>query len=234
MLISGVQPFTMLDFPGKSAAVIFTAGCNFRCGYCHNPEFVLPELLAKMKDSFIPTEAVFHFLDERKGLLQGVVVTGGEPTIHHDLIPFLGEIKRRGFAVKLDTNGNKPEAVAAALAAGNLDYIAMDYKTALSEYAALAGVFASGAKIKETAELIKQSGVDYEFRVTLVKELHSAILIERMINELAGARRVFLQQFRPATTLNQLFAGYQPFSAGEMAAIAQQFRAVVAEVAIRC
>ncbi|MBI5729017.1 MAG: anaerobic ribonucleoside-triphosphate reductase activating protein [Candidatus Magasanikbacteria bacterium] len=233
MLISGVQPFTMLDYPGKSAAIVFTAGCNFRCGYCHNPEFVLPELLAKMKDSFIPTEAVFRFLDERRGLLEGVVVTGGEPTMHHDLVPFLGEIKRRGFAVKLDTNGNRPEVVAAALSAGSLDYIAMDYKTSLSEYQALAGALASRVKIKETVELIKQSGIGYEFRVTLVKELHSAILIEQMVKELAGARCVFLQQFRPATTLNPAFASYRAFSAGEMEAIAEQFRATVLEVAVR-
>lgn len=233
MLVSGVQPFTMLDFPGKSAAIIFTAGCNFRCGYCHNPEFVLPELLAKMKDNFIPTEAVFRFLDERKGLLEGVVVTGGEPTMHHDLVSFLGEIKKRGFSVKLDTNGNRPEVVSAALAEGSIDYIAMDYKTSLSEYSFLAGALASAAKIKETVALIKQSGIDYEFRITLVKELHSAIIIGQMAEELRGARCVFLQQFRPAVTLNPTFANYQAFSAAEMTAIAEQFRAVVSEVAIR-
>lgn len=233
MLISGVQPFTMLDYPGKRAAIVFTAGCNFRCGYCHNPEFVLPELLAKIKDSFIPPEAVFNFLDERRGLLEGVVVTGGEPTTQHDLAPFLGEIKRRGFAVKLDTNGGRPEALAAVLAAGGVDYVAMDYKTSLENYPALAGSLASGDKIKETAGLIKRSGVDYEFRVTLVKELHSAILIEQMVKELAGARRVFLQRFRPAVTLDPAFAGCRAFSDAEMAAIAEQFRAVVSEVGVR-
>lgn len=233
MLVSGVQPFTMLDFPGKSAAIIFTAGCNFRCGYCHNPEFVLPELLAKMKDSFIPTEAVFNFLDARRGLLEGVVVTGGEPTMHHDLVPFLSTIKQRGFLVKLDTNGNRPEVVSAALAEGSVDYIAMDYKTNLSGYSVLAGTLASAIKIKETIALIKQSGVDYEFRITLVKELHSAIIIEQMVEELRGACRVFLQQFRPAVTLNPTFASYRAFSAAEMTAIAEQFRATVPEVYIR-
>lgn len=233
MLISGVQPFTMLDYPGKSAAIVFTAGCNFRCGYCHNPEFVLPELLAKMKDSFIPLEAVFRFLDERRGLLEGVVVTGGEPTMHHDLVPFLGEIKRRGFAVKLDTNGNKPEVISAALAARNVDYIAMDYKTSLSAYQALVGALGDGEKLRKSVELIKQSGVDYEFRITLLKEVHSDAIIEQMVRELRGARRVFLQQFRSATTLNPAFANYHAFSEEEMKQIAEKFSGAIPEVALR-
>jgi pyruvate formate lyase activating enzyme len=111
MLISGVQPFTNLDFPGKIACVMFVPGCNFRCGYCHNPEFVVPERIQAMKGGFITEEAFFSFLDKRRGLLDGVVISGGEPTLAPELVRCVTRIKDRGFSVKLDTNGNRPDVV---------------------------------------------------------------------------------------------------------------------------
>lgn len=233
MLISGVQPFTMLDYPGKTATIVFTAGCNFRCGYCHNPEFVLPELLAKLKGDFITEEAFFNFLEERVGLLEGVVVSGGEPTIHAGIIDFIAKIKQLGFFVKLDTNGNKPEVVRELLRKEVVDYIALDYKTSAKNYSALAGALAFGEKVQETLALIKQSGIDYELRITLVKELHTPETLAEMAREMTGAKRVFLQQFRSATTLNLQFADYKAFSTDEMLAIAEQFRRTVKEVAVR-
>ncbi|MDO8626716.1 MAG: anaerobic ribonucleoside-triphosphate reductase activating protein [Candidatus Magasanikbacteria bacterium] len=233
MLISGIQPFTMLDYPGETAAIIFTAGCNFRCGYCHNPEFVVPELLAKIKNNFIPETAILNFLESRRGLLTGVVVSGGEPTIQPDLLEFLKKIKNLGFKVKLDTNGNRPEFLRAALAARALDYIAMDYKTSASAYPALVGPLAVAEKIAASRELLKNSDVEYEFRATLIKEVHSDILLTAMQEELAGAKRFFLQQFRPGITLAAAFGAFHPFSVDEMEEIATKFRRVIPHVAVR-
>lgn len=233
MLISGVQPFTLLDYPGAAAAIIFTAGCNFRCGYCHNPEFVLPEMLAKVKDSFIPEAAIFNFLETRRGLLEGVVVSGGEPTMHYDLVPFLKKIKALGFKVKLDTNGNRPAVVRQALDENLLDYIAMDYKTSVSAYGALVGPLAVAENITESVALIKNSGIEYEFRSTLIKDLHSDILLGRMARELAGAKRLSLQQFRPSHTLDPTFVSQRAFSVPEMEVIAEKFRKSVETVAVR-
>lgn len=233
MLISGVQPFTLLDYPDKTAAIVFTAGCNFRCGYCHNPEFVLPELVLKLKDSFIPEESFFNFLKSRRGLLEGVVVSGGEPTVQYDLIPFLKKIKTLGFKIKLDTNGHRPELVRQALDENLLDYIAMDVKTSLADYPRLVGPFVRPEKIKETMEIIKTSGRDYEFRSTLIKEVHSGIILAEMKTLLAGAKRLWLQTFRPGHTLQPAFKEYRPFSAEELADLADNFRATVAEVGVR-
>ncbi|PIR76985.1 MAG: anaerobic ribonucleoside-triphosphate reductase activating protein, partial [Candidatus Magasanikbacteria bacterium CG10_big_fil_rev_8_21_14_0_10_38_6] len=139
MVISGVQPFTLLDFPEKTACIIFTAGCNFRCGYCHNPEFVLPEKIQQIKTSFIDEETIYSFLQKRKGLLDGVVISGGEPTMMGDLPAFIRNIKELGFLVKLDTNGNRPLVLQHLLDEGLLDYVAMDVKTSLVNYADLVG-----------------------------------------------------------------------------------------------
>lgn len=250
MLISGIQQFTLIDYPGKTACIIFTPGCNFRCGYCHNPEFVLPERITQLKKSFIPEKAFWNFLKSRLGsrvlsscrsdgewkivpLLDGVVISGGEPTMQGDLIPFMEKIKAQGFLVKLDTNGNRPEIITKALARGLVDYIAMDVKTSLETYRALVGPMVSPEKIKMSMELIQGSGVAYEFRSTLIKEVHSPAILQSMVELVRGARRVFLQSFRAGTTLAPDFAGYHAFSPEEMMHIAKQFQQSVAEVAIR-
>lgn len=273
MLISGIQKFTMLDYPGKTAAIIFTAGCTFRCGYCHNPEFVLPERLKEIKDTFIPEEAVFNFLDTRRGesspnplrcdgggsrtlasadrrppeggeragrglassvpLLDGVVISGGEPTVQPDLLPFIRKLKEGGFLVKLDTNGNRPETLKQAVEEGLLDYIAMDIKTSLPEYQALAGKLVSPERIKQSIDLIKNSGVEYEFRSTLIKECHSPEVLEAMKRLVAGAKRYYLQTFRPGHTLLPAFEKYHPFSEAEIRGIMDMFKGAAGEVGIR-
>lgn len=233
MLISGIQPFTMLDYPGRTACVVFTPGCNFRCGYCHNPEFVLPEKIIQLKDSFIPESSFFSFLAKRQGLLGGVVVSGGEPTLAADLLGFIGRVKALGFMVKLDTNGNRPEIIEQALDRGLVDYIAMDVKTSLALYSALVGPLASPDKLKRSIALIRESGVDYEFRTTLIKELHSAIILSSMAEELRGAKQLFLQYFRPGVILRPQFASFHPFSRTEMLGIAERFRETVAKVILR-
>ena len=125
MKIGGINTLTLLDFPGKVGAIVFTAGCNFQCGYCHNSQFVKAEEIAKLKGHFIPEEKFFNFLDTRKGMLDGVVVSGGEPTIHPDLPDFFREIRKRGFLTKLDTNGTNPEMIEKLLKDNTYPYLAI-------------------------------------------------------------------------------------------------------------
>jgi pyruvate formate lyase activating enzyme len=233
MLVSAIQKFTMLDYPEKTACIVFTPGCNFRCSYCHNPEFVLPEKLKELRSSFIPEEAVFNFLETRKGLLDGVVVTGGEPTIMPDLLAFIKKIKDRGFLVKLDTNGNRPQVVAQAIERSLVDYIAMDVKTSLTEYQRLAGARANPKYIKESIDLVKNSGIDYEFRSTLIKDLHTEEILHDMVEVLRGAKKLYLQRFRSGNTLDPAAEEYLPFSDKEMKEIKELFAPAVEFVGIR-
>lgn len=233
MLISGVQKITLLDFPEHTSCIVFTAGCNYRCGYCHNPEFVLPEKLREMKENFIPEESFFCFLEQRKGKLDGVVVSGGEPTMMPDLIPFLKKIKQMGFLVKLDTNGNSPSVLEKIFQEKCVDYVAMDVKTSLREYKKLVGERADESKLAQSIEMIKKQAPDYEFRSTLIKEVHTPEIIEAMAELFQGAKRLYLQQFRPGHVLNPLFESFHPFSESEMKDIAQKFSLSVKDVEIR-
>jgi len=233
MIISGIQRFTLLDFPGKIACIIFTGGCNYRCGFCHNPEFVLPEVLAKIRGSFIPEEAALNFLKQRQGMLEGVVITGGEPTIMPDLEAFIVGVRDLGFAVKLDTNGNRPAVLRSLIGQGLLDYVAMDFKTSLPQYRALVGQWADEAKLRESIELLKEGGVEYEFRTTLIREEHTPAILNAMRDTLAGAKRLYLQAFRSGITLDPAFKDLHSFTPGEMQDIAQLFSGSVEEVFIR-
>ncbi len=233
MVFSGIQQCTLLDYPDKVACIIFTPGCHFRCGYCHNPEFVLPEKIAELRNTFIPETAIFNFLNSRRGLLDGVVISGGEPTLMPDLIPFMRAIKALGFLVKLDTNGNRPEVIKNAIAAQAVDYIAMDVKTSLPEYANLVGGLVSPKHIAESISIIINSGVEYEFRSTLVKEIHPVSVLEDMALAVRGARQIYLQTFRPAHTLNPAFEQFHPLSFEELECAMQLFKKEVKEVYCR-
>lgn len=193
MLIGGLQPVTLLDYPKKVAAIIFTSGCNMRCPFCYNPNLVLPKLIKKEK-MFSP-EDIFDFLQKRKKYLDGVVITGGEPTIQKDLFEFLEKIKALGYLIKLDTNGLRPNILKKLIEAKLVDYIAMDIKGPISQLKKFAGVNAVGDKIKESIKLIKVSGLPYEFRSTLVKGLHTKNDIEKMARLIKGAEKYFLQNF---------------------------------------
>ncbi len=233
MKLSAIQRFTMLDYPDKVACIAFTPGCNMRCGFCHNPEFVLPEKIAELQDAFISSETFFNFLDQRRGLLEGVVVSGGEPTIWTDLPAFLAEIKKRGFLTKLDTNGHHPEMLQQLLEKKLVDYVAMDVKTSLAEYPKLVGKNVDPERIRKSIELLKQSGIAYEFRTTLIKELHSEVVLAEMKELLRGATQYYFQTFRPGHTLHPIFATYHPFSAEEMKHTLQQFSSLVVNVGLR-
>lgn len=233
MQLSAIQPFTLLDFPGRAACIAFTPGCNLRCGFCHNPEFVLPEEIVKIKDSFISEEVFFNFLDKRKTLLDGVVISGGEPTMMRGLLDFMREIKKRGFLVKLDTNGTRPEVISQAIREGIVDYIAMDVKVPSEKYSELIGGGVDGRKIKESIYLIMSSGVEHEFRSTIIKEIHTKEMLEQMVNEISGASVWYLQQFRPKKTLDPLYQNKKPYSKKEMEQFVGMFEDKVQKIAIR-
>lgn len=233
MLLSGITKLTLLDFPEKTACIVFTAGCNFRCGYCHNPEFVLPERLKEIEKGFIPEDVFFRFLERRKGLLQGVVITGGEPTLHPDLEDFIGKIRALGYAVKLDTNGNRPDVLRRLVEGGLVEYVAMDFKTSFARYPSLSGLGADSKAVAESFDLLKKSRVPYEFRTTFVREMHTEEVLEEMKESLRGSKRYFLQPFRNEIVLDPKFESMNSFSESEMQSLKEYFADVVSEVDIR-
>lgn len=170
MLIGGFMPFSLSDYPGHPAAVVFTQGCNFRCPFCHNGDLLSP---VRPQGQLVAEETVFELLKKRSGRLQGVVITGGEPTLQEDLMPFMRRIREHGLKVKLDTNGSRPHVVREVLKEHLADYIAMDIKAPLAVYSRLAGVRADAAAIEESIGLIASSGIPHEFRTTRVEPLLS-------------------------------------------------------------
>ena len=233
MQISGIQPFTVLDYPDKTACIVFTPGCNFRCGYCHNAEFVLPEKIIQLKDSWIPEETFFNFLESRKNLLDGVVISGGEPTLMGDLLSFAKKVKERGFLVKLDTNGSTPRVLEKLLHENALDYVAMDIKTSLENYPKVSGSCVMPNAIKKSVEMIMKSGIDYEFRSTLLEELHDEKTIHEMANLIRGARVWYLQPFRNAKTLDETFQNNHALPKEEMEQIAAKHCGMIENIIIR-
>ncbi len=192
MRIGGLQKLTTIDYPGKLAAVVFTQGCNFRCGYCHNPGLVIP----KEYCSALPEEEVMAFLRSRQEYLEGVVVTGGEPTIQEGLISFLDQLKRLGYLVKLDTNGSRPEVLKQVISLRLVNYVAMDVKASLIRYNEVTNVPVSTEKIKESIRLILEAGIPHEFRTTVVKAFHSAGDLLEIRSLVEGARQYNLQKGR--------------------------------------
>lgn len=192
MIIKGFAKLTLLDYPGRVACTVFTGGCNFKCPFCHNASLaVRPGELPNVSE-----EEVFSLLRKRKGILDGVCVSGGEPLLMPDLGDFLGRIKEMGYAVKLDTNGYLPERLAAVMSLGLVDMVAMDIKNSPDKYAATVGV--SGLDMKpvfESADMLMKGTLPYEFRTTVVKELHEAEDFEKIGAWIKGASAYYLQSF---------------------------------------
>ncbi|MDD3285142.1 MAG: anaerobic ribonucleoside-triphosphate reductase activating protein [Patescibacteria group bacterium] len=220
MLIGGLEKLSLLDYPDNLAAIVFTQGCNFRCHFCYNPMLVWPrsEKLApdgKDKDEGYPLikeDDLFLFLQERLGKIDGVVITGGEPTLHADLPVFIKKIKDMGYLVKLDTNGTNPVMLAGLLADKLIDYIAMDIKAPWPEYEKVVGVAVNLDNLQKSVKIIMSSGLPYEFRSTLLPDLHTAKDIEEMGRMIQGAERWYLQKFKPDTNLvNADFEGKNTF-----------------------
>lgn len=192
MNIQGFQKLTLLDYPGKMACTIFTAGCNLRCPFCHNSRLVInPE-----NQSEFSTEEVLAYLKKRVGILDGVAITGGEPLLQKDLEDFIRQVKDLGYSVKLDTNGTFPEKLRDLVEKGLIDYVAMDIKNSPELYAETVGV--SGydiSKIKESIAFLLEGRVDYEFRTTVVREFHSVFGMNSLGEMIKGAKRHYLQGF---------------------------------------
>jgi len=190
MKIGGLQKVTLIDYPGKVACTVFLSGCNFRCPFCYSPELVLPEKIKKHPS--IKERDFFDFLSEKKGLLDGCVICGGEPTIYgEELIDFCKKIKEMGFSIKLDTNGSNPDVLIKAIPL--IDYIAMDIKSPLDQRYKEFSVIDCLDRIKESIEIVKKSGIDYEFRTTITN--HSVDDILEIAEYLSPAKRYYLQRF---------------------------------------
>ncbi len=195
MLVGGFQKLTLIDYPGKVATTVFTVGCNFRCPFCHNPELL--EFPKDEMPTYKKNEKYFlDFLGKRKGLLDGVCVTGGEPTVQPDLLEFLGKIKKMGFLVKLDTNGSRPEIVKEVIKRKLADFFAMDIKNRAECYQETSGSGVSDANIRESIKLIRGSGVPYEFRTTVVPGIHEESDFDGIVDLIDGAPACYLQEFR--------------------------------------
>lgn len=229
MQIAGLQKLTLLDFPSRTACTVFAPGCNFRCGYCHNPELVEPK-----NPELIEEGKFFEFLSARKGFLDGVCITGGEPTLQPDLLEFLKKIRQRGFLVKLDTNGSNPEVLEKLFRAHLLDYVALDIKASPGSYAKLTGAEGIIGKIQSSRDLIMQSGVEYEFRSTLVKELVTEKEWTGILNFVCGAEKFFLQSFEnKKDCLDPKFKNYHSFSRSELQTMCAKARDYVRECGVR-
>ena len=206
-MISGLQKMTLVDFPGKVACTVFLSGCNYRCPFCHNSELFLGKPQTIMSE-----DDLIRFLDGRQGLLDGVCVSGGEPTLHKDLPQLLRRIKELGYAVKLDTNGTRPEMVAKLLEEKLVDYIAMDIKNSPSRYAETVGLAETDlAPLEQTLRLLIEGNVAYELRTTLVQQLHDEVSVRQMGQWLASLvpgkkpHELYLQSFVDRDTV--VFAG---------------------------
>jgi len=227
--IGGLQKVSFIDYPGKISAIIFTQGCNFRCPYCHNPELVDSSLF----DEPLDIEEIFSFLKSRKGKIDGVVITGGEPTIQPDLKEFIKEIKQMGFFVKLDTNGTNPDVVRELLRDRMIDYIAMDIKAPLEKYKDVVRVNLNIDDIKESISLIMSSSIDYEFRTTICKKLLDKDDIIRIAKQIKGAKLYVLQKFVKSKTLDPFFDDEIPYSDEELLELKKEIERYVNKCAIR-
>lgn len=227
MKIYGLQKMTLLDFPGRVACTVFLGLCDFRCPYCHNFELVDGTAIPLMEE-----EEFFSFLSKRKGLLDGVAVTGGEPTIHADLPEFVRRIRSLGFPVKLDTNGYHPDMLRRLLEEKLIDYAAMDIKNSPEKYASTAGRETLDlSPVLESIALLKDSGTDYEFRTTVVKEFHEQRDFEEIGKMIEGAGKYFLQSFTDRDSVP--FGGLSAASKEEMLLYAETARKYVRQVSLR-
>lgn len=203
MLILGFQQLTLLDYPGKLSALIFTGGCMWRCGYCQNPELVLPERIQGQKP--ITEERIISFLKKRKKLLDGLSISGGEPTIQPGLKSFIKRVKELGYLVKLDTNGTNPEIVKDLISEKLIDYIAMDVKSTYQSYNNVTRVHVNFKSLENTINLLKKAPIEYEFRTTVIPMFHTDEEIEKIAQSIKGAKIWYLQQFQNKTTLDPKF-----------------------------
>ena len=231
-MISGLQKMTLLDYPGKVACTVFLQGCNFRCPFCHNSQ-----MLTGCPTPAMDSEAFFAFLQSRRGLLDGVCVSGGEPTLRPELPEFLARIKDLGFAVKLDTNGSRPDILKELVAHGLVDYVAMDVKNSPSRYAQTVGCSLDFSAVENSLRFLLTDTVDYELRTTLVSPLHDADSLTEMgqwLSQLVPGtlpKKLYLQSFVDRETV--LFSGLSAPNAQQIAQYIQLLTPYVCHIAAR-
>ena len=226
MMFGGFQKLTLLDYPGKVACLLFTQGCNFRCPFCHNASLVRGGEGEKISDT-----EIIEYLKKRSKVLDGVCISGGEPLLHSGLKEFIKEVRALGYAIKLDTNGSFPEKLIELISEGLIDYVAMDIKNSFDRYSETAGVDTDIEKIKTSIDFLMNGNIEYEFRTTLVKELHTLSDMESIGKTIQGAKRYYLQNFLDSGDI--LCQNLTPFDAEtlhEMQKIALKY---VSEVQIR-
>lgn len=192
MKLGGLQKLTLIDYPGKIAATVFTVGCSFRCPFCHNPELVLPSYGTT---GSVSEKEVIDFLKTRKGKLDGICITGGEPTIQNDLLEFVKKLKKLGFFVKLDSNGSRPDVIRKGFKEKLFDFVAMDIKSSPENYKKACGVDVDIERIKLSVDLIRNSGIDYEFRTTVVPGIHTYKDFDKIAKWLKGSKKYVLQKY---------------------------------------
>ena len=228
MNINGLQKLTLLDYPGKVACTVFLAGCNLRCPFCHNSEL----LDAAAAEAVTDDEGLLDFLRKRQGMLDGVAFTGGEPLMRTDLPELMRRVRALGYAVKLDTNGLFPEALSRVLEEKLVDYVAMDVKNSPERYAETGGVASVNmAKITESIDLLRGGAAEYEFRTTVVDELHDEASFAAIGPMIEGAKRYFLQPFKDRDTV--AFSGFHAPSAEKLARCVEIVRPFVGSVEVR-
>ena len=226
-----IQKTSLLDFPGEVASTLFTVGCNFRCPFCYNRSLVLPEEFPPLRVS--PEQAVSELI-KRKRMVSAVCITGGEPTMHPDLPWFISTLKKEGIKVKLDTNGTNPEMLKELYSRELLDYAAMDIKSPLGSYDGASGVETDISKIKESASIIRASGIPYEFRTTVVPGIHTLEKIEGIGKWLEGSELYIIQPFSPSGNLiNKEYASKKPFGDAELKAFVNAAKPYFRKVALR-
>lgn len=257
MLIGGLQKTTLIDFPGRVACTVFTVGCNFRCPFCHNKDLVTLKNFKESRLQPISEQSFFEFLEKRKKILDGVCITGGEPTIQPDLPPFCQRIKDSGLEVKVDTNGSNPKMLKKLIDKKLVDFIAMDVKTVFGDYAkTFFKIKDLRSKIKDTEQnsklicnikksiaLILKSGLEYEFRTTVVPGIHNKQIIVKLAKELREIAFIIhnslsiihyvLQSFRPQNCLDPRYLKLKPFSDNEIQAILKSAQPILPKTKLR-
>ena len=226
MKIAGLQKLTLLDYPGKVACTVFFGGCNFRCPFCHNWELLDGSYPAQMEEA-----ELLAFLEKRRGMMEGVCITGGEPLLSGEILPLLEKIRALGYSIKIDTNGSFPDRLKEIIDAGLTDYVAMDIKNSPEKYAETAGGFSNMEKIRQSIALLMNSGVDYEFRTTVVDELHCEADFRGMGELIRGAGKWYLQKFRDRDTVP--FEGFHAPEADKVRIYADIMREYVKNAEIR-
>ena len=236
MKIGGFLKYSMIDYPGNISSVVFTCGCNFRCGYCHNPELVIPNYLKK--EEYISEKSVFDYILKNKNMLDAVVISGGEPCLQKDIISFISEIKKNGFKIKLDTNGTFPDVLDELISCNLLDYIAMDIKSVINvdKYEQIINVGTNESLINnvlKSKDIIISSGLPHEFRTTLIKEKHNIADIINIAKDLQGSDKYCLQQYYNNTVLKEEFKKYNSYKAEELKLIYEDLKQYVNKIVIR-